>query len=87
MKTNLAEDGILIKFGYKQKQRMVTLQKCSGNVDAIVEPFHNELIPDGYSNDKGDDSSQQFLESSPEEQPALMEYNDGNDNNDELRGV
>ena len=87
LKTNLAEDGILIKFGYKQKQRMVTLQKCSGNVDAIVEPFHNELIPDGYSNDKGDDSSQQFLESSPEEQPALMEYNDGNDNNDELRGV
>lgn len=72
LKANLAEDGIQVRRGEKQKQRIIILQKHSENIAAIVESSQDKPVPDSYDDDRKDDSVQQFLEPSPEKQPSSL---------------
>ena len=54
LKTNLAEDGIVVTRNHKKKQRVITLKKRPQSIDAIVEPSCDEPPSDGYSNDDND---------------------------------
>jgi primase-polymerase (primpol)-like protein len=58
LKTNLAEDGIQVSRGEKNKERIITLEKRLENTVAIVELSPDGSTPDQLGDDMGNDTAE-----------------------------
>jgi hypothetical protein len=79
LKANLAEDGILVSRGDKNKERIITLKKLSENTVAIVEPSPSESAPVLRGDDTVSDNAQLLPPLYPEKQPNFLGSDDRND--------